>query len=57
MRNFKTDTPMSYSLNIVRKNNWDDINETSNLTLQEWLDLILTDNELEFPSERKLNRF
>ncbi|HMK17434.1 MAG TPA: hypothetical protein VK492_04490 [Chitinophagaceae bacterium] len=38
---------MGYDLHIIRKNNWDDFEEESNITLDEWLKYINTDSELE----------
>lgn len=38
---------MGYELNIIRKNNWDDPAESSNITLQEWSDYAKQDPELE----------
>lgn len=38
---------MGYELHIARKNNWDDYEEESNITLAEWLDYVKTDAELE----------
>lgn len=45
---------MSYSISIVRKNNWEDIEEKSNITLGEWLNFIDKDEELEHPSKSDL---
>jgi hypothetical protein len=45
---------MSYSITIVRRNRWDDIDEESNITLQEWVDMVKTDPELEFPQDSDL---
>ena len=42
---------MSYSITIVRKNNLEDLEEESNITLEEWLNYIKKDEELERPSE------
>src|SRR5215203_4229438 len=42
---------MSYSLSIVRMNNWEDDEEKSNITLEEWLHYIDSDEELESPGE------
>lgn len=38
---------MGYELHIVRYENWDDDEAESNITLEEWLDYVKTDNELE----------
>ncbi len=38
---------MGYELHIVRFENWDDDEAESNITLEEWLDYVKTDNELE----------
>ena len=38
---------MGYELHIVRQNNWDDEEEESNISLEEWLQYIATDKELE----------
>ena len=38
---------MGYDLHIIRKNNWEDFEEESNITLDEWLKYITTDSELE----------
>ena len=41
---------MGYELHIVRRHNWDDYEEESNITLSEWLGYVKRDRELE-PSE------
>jgi len=38
---------MGYDLHITRRNDWDDYEEESNITLEEWLDYVKSDNELE----------
>lgn len=38
---------MGYDLHIVRKNNWDDFDEETNITLNEWLYYVENDGELE----------
>lgn len=38
---------MGYELHIVRKHDWDNSEEESNITLAEWLDYVQTDGELE----------
>lgn len=38
---------MGYDLHIVRRHDWDDYEEESNITLAEWLDYVKTDGELE----------
>jgi hypothetical protein len=37
---------MGYDLNIIRKSNWDDDKEPSNITLDEWLSYGRSDAEL-----------
>jgi hypothetical protein len=37
---------MGYELHIFRRNNWDDENEESNITIEEWLYYIENDSEL-----------
>lgn len=48
---------MGYSVTVVRKNNWEDIDEESNITLEEWLQYIDTDKELQRPSESSLTDY
>lgn len=48
---------MAYSISIVRKNDWDDPDEQSNITLEEWLSYIATDEELEHPAESSLTEY
>ncbi|MBO9566571.1 MAG: hypothetical protein J7621_27605 [Niastella sp.] len=38
---------MGYELHIVRRNNWDDLEEESSISLEEWLTYVQSDNELE----------
>ena len=38
---------MGYELHIVRRNDWDDYEENSNISLDEWLAYVQLDNELE----------
>lgn len=38
---------MGYELHIVRQNDWDDYEENSNISLEEWLAYVQTDYELE----------
>lgn len=38
---------MGYDLHIVRRNDWDDYEENSNISLEEWLAYVQSDNELE----------
>lgn len=38
---------MGYNLHIVRFNNWDDCEEESSISLEEWLTYVQSDNELE----------
>ena len=45
---------MAYSVNIVRRNNWEDPDEESNISLKEWLQYIETDDELTAPAEGSL---
>ena len=37
---------MGYELHIIRRNVWDNDEEESNITLDEWLQYVATDNEL-----------
>lgn len=37
---------MGVELNIVRKNNWNDYSEPSNITLEEWIQYAESDTEL-----------
>jgi hypothetical protein len=48
---------MGYSVTIVRKNNWEDINEESNITLEQWLQYVDSDEELEQPLESSLTEY
>ena len=48
---------MSYELNIIRKQNWDDLEEESSITLEEWLDFAKTDNELKSVEKEKPGLF
>ncbi|WP_217790613.1 hypothetical protein [Pinibacter aurantiacus] len=32
-------------MSIIRRNNWEDFSEDSNISLQEWLDYVASDNE------------
>lgn len=41
---------MGYELHIIRRNDWEDNEEESNITLAEWLDYVKRDGELE-PTE------
>jgi|SRR5579871_805033 len=38
---------MGYDLHIVRRKDWDDYEEGSDISLEEWLAYVQTDNELE----------
>jgi hypothetical protein len=38
---------MGYELNIIRKSNWDDHEEPSNISLDEWLSYASSDPELQ----------
>lgn len=37
---------MGYALHIVRRNDWDDEEEDCNISLQEWLSYVHSDDEL-----------
>ncbi|TWI80398.1 hypothetical protein IQ13_3075 [Lacibacter cauensis] len=39
---------MGYDFHIVRRNDWADYEEDSNISLEEWLAFVQSDNELEF---------
>jgi hypothetical protein len=45
---------MGYELHIVRRNNWDDIEEQSNITFAEWIAYVKTDEELELTNGYEL---
>ncbi|GAB2665112.1 hypothetical protein GCM10027036_18330 [Flavihumibacter cheonanensis] len=38
---------MGYNLHIVRRNDWDDFEEESNISLEEWLTYVRSDDELD----------
>ena len=38
---------MGYELHIVRRNNWEDYEEDSNISLEEWVAYVRSDSELE----------
>jgi hypothetical protein len=42
---------MSYEIRVYRQNNWDDIEEESNISLEEWMKYVRSDKDLALASE------
>ena len=42
---------MSYEIRIRRQKIWDDFEEESNISLEEWIEYVRSDEELEFANE------
>ena len=45
---------MGYELHIVRQNDWEDYEEESNISIEEWLAYVQTDTELELTNGYQL---
>jgi hypothetical protein len=45
---------MGYEFHIVRRKDWEDFEEDSNISLEEWLAYVQSDNELELTNGYKL---
>ena len=46
---------MGYELHIVRRLDWEDDEEYSNISLEEWLSYVQSDEELELTNGYKIN--
>ena len=46
---------MGYELHIVRRSDWDDYEEDSNISFEEWLAYVQSDNELDLTNGYLMN--